>query len=384
MVASRVFRLLGALLLVECLIMGAPAVASERMAGESVTVPRTRTVADDLAVAGSNVMVEGRVDGDVMAAGANVTLAGPVRDDVMAAGANVTISGTVGDDLRAAGANVTLSSSVADNAMMAGSSVVLQAGGSVGRDADLAGGTVLVQGKVGRNLSLAAGDARLSGEVGGTVQAHVQHLTLLPGTVVHGDLVVYAPVAPQISPQARVLGRVDHHPTAARAGRKGNASGWWFGWLIQFVWLFVIGAAVLALSQRWADRIAETIARQPGASALIGLLALMFVPLFTLVLLITVIGMPLALILMAAFGVAVLLAGAFVAYLVGVWLLTHLGKSHLSPYAQLALGALVVSLLMALPWVGWLFRLIVLVAGLGAFLLERRDLFHRLRAQELA
>jgi cytoskeletal protein CcmA (bactofilin family) len=366
---------------------GTPAGATERLAGPDVTIPPARTVADDLAVAGNNVQVQGTVDGDVMAAGANVALSGPVQGDVAAAGANVSVSGTVGDDLRAAGANVTVSSAVADNAMLAGSSVRLELGGSVGRDAEIAGSSVQIQGKIGRNLALAAGDAQLSGEVGGTVKARVGHLTLLPGTVIHGDLDVTAPAPPEVSPQARVIGRIEHHPSASAArpgSRQGAWAGWWIGWLMQFLWLLVLGGAMLAVSHRWMDRIAETVVRQPGGSAGMGLLFLVIVPVLALALLITLIGAPLALVLMAVYGVAVLFAGVFVAYLVGAWLTTHLGGAHVAPFAQLALGALVVSLLMALPWVGWIFRLIVLIVGLGAFVLERRDLFHRLRAQELA
>ena len=48
------------------------------------------------------------------------------------------------------------------------------------------------------------------------------------------------------------------------------------------------------------------------------------------------------------------------------------------------MGALIVTLLMALPWIGCLLRFIVLVAGLGALVVERWDLLSRLRAQGLA
>jgi hypothetical protein len=376
-------RIVWALAIVGCSAWLSTASATELLGGRDATLPQGRTVADDLAAAGSNVLVQGRVDGDVMAAGANVTLTGPVQADVMAAGANVSVGGPVGDDLRAAGANVIVSGPVTDNAILAGSTVVLQPGASIGRDASLAGGSVQVQGKVGRNLSIGATEAQLASEVGGSVEAHVERLTLLPGALVRGNLVVRAPAPPKISAQARVLGRVDYRPIAAAEPRP-NRWGGWVGWLVQFLWLVVLGTAMLAFSMRWADRVTETFIQQPALSILVGFLGLLLVPVLSVALLITLVGVPLAAVLMALYVVALLLAGAFVAYLVGGALLSALGQRHASPYMRLVLGALLVSVAMALPWVGWLFGLIVLLVGFGALLMERYERLLRLRAEDHA
>jgi hypothetical protein len=61
-----------------------------------------------------------------------------------------------------------------------------------------------------------------------------------------------------------------------------------------------------------------------------------------------------------------------------------MGHPDALPYARLAMGALIVALLMARPWIGWLVRGLVLVAGFGALVVERWDLLSRLRAQGLA
>jgi hypothetical protein len=43
-------------------------------------------------------------------------------------------------------------------------------------------------------------------------------------------------------------------------------------------------------------------------------------------------------------------------------------------YGRLAAGALVVASFASLPWIGWLVQLLVLVSGLGALILERKEL----------
>jgi hypothetical protein len=197
---------------------------------------------------------------------------------------------------------------------------------------------------------------------------------------VRGNLIAYSPQRPNISPGAKVLGRVEFHQVEAKEPI-GTASfpGWLGGWLLRFVWLFVIGATLIALSQMWTERVAETVTRRSGAALLTGLIALIVMPVVTVFLMITLIGIPIALLLLALYGVALLLSGAFVAYTSGRWLLQRLHRPPTSPYKQLAVGALAVSFLMALPWFGWLVQLVLIFAGFGALLLERWDVRNRLR-----
>ncbi len=75
----------------------------------------------------------------------------------------------------------------------------------------------------------------------------------------------------------------------------------------------------------------------------------------------------------ALYVVAILLSGVFVDYLIGGWLLSQIQRGNTSPWARMAVGALVVSLLMSLPWIGGIVQLIVLLIGFGALVLEQRE-----------
>jgi hypothetical protein len=333
----------------------------------------------DLITAGRNVNVEPEIEGDLAAAGANVTIAGPVRGYLLAAGSNVSINGSVGNDLWAAGANVSVNAPVADNAMLAGRTVILQPQASVKRDASVTGNSVEVLGRVERNLKLAAAEARLASEIGGSVEARVGRLKVMPGAVIHGDMKVYGPNPPEISPEAKVLGRIDYQQEPFQ-GRWSPIS--WLGrWAFMFLALLALGAATIALSTLWANRIAEKITRKPGPSLLTGLLGMILIPLVCLVLVVTIIGIPLAVVIIALYAVALLLSGVFVSYLVGGWFFHRLKRPGISPYVKLVMGALAVALLASLPWIGWLFQLLILMVGLGALLLERRDSYQRMRAE---
>jgi len=344
-----------------------------------VTVSQGSAADGDLVTAGRNVNIQSEIKGDLAAAGSNVTIAEPVRGYLLAAGSKVNINGSVGNDLWAAGANVTVNAPVADNAMLAGRTVILQPQASVKRDASVAGNSVEILGQVERNLKLVAAEARLASEIGGSVEARVGSLRVMPGAVIHGDLKVYGPNAPEISPEAKVLGRVDYLQETFE--RRWSLMSWLGRWAFMSLALLVLGAATIALSALWTNRIAEKITRKPGPSLLTGLLGLILIPLICLVLVITIIGIPLAVVVIALYAVALLLSGVFVSYQVGGWLLRRLKRPDVSPYARLAIGALAVALLASLPWIGWLFQLLILMVGLGALLLERRDSYQRMRAE---
>jgi hypothetical protein len=300
----------------------------------------------------------------------------------MAAGSDVNINGAVGNDLWAAGANVNVNAPVADNARLAGRSVILQPQARVGRDAYLVGNSVEAHGKVERNLSVGATEARIASEVGGSAEVRSGSLKLLPGAVIRGDLIAYGPTPPEISPGAQVLGRVEYHKEGAGGG--WSLASWLWQWLFMFLALLILGLATIALSSWWTRRIAEKMARQPGYAMLAGLAGLILIPLICALLAITVIGIPLAIVLFALYCVALLLSGVFVSYLVGGWLLGRLKRPDTSPYARLAVGALVVAFFASLPLIGWVVQLLVLMIGLGALLLERRDSWQRLPVESHA
>jgi len=252
---------------------------------------------------------------------------------------------------------------------MAGKNVNLRPGAVVQHDAMIAGRTIEIQGKIVHDLKMAAREARMAAEVGGSVDARVEKLVLLPGALVHGNLIVHSPLAPEISPQAQVLGRLEHIPTARER--------WWEDWLSQWIFSFlaltVLGIAAISLSQLWTNRVATTFAAKPGRALIVGLLGLILIPLIALLLLITVIGLPLAFITLALYVIALLLSGVFASWLAGGWLLDRFNRPAASRWTRIVVGSLAVSFSVSLPWVGGLFWLAVLVSGLGALLLERRD-----------
>lgn len=346
--------------------------------GSNVVIPATRTVNDDCAIAGNDVQVRGQVKGDLLAAGRMVTITGAVQGDVMAAGSMVLLRGAVSDDIRAAGETVILSAPVGDNVVLAGNSVTLDASVRVGRDANIGARTVQINGPIQRNLTLSANDATLTSEVGGNVLAEVSHLSLAPTAIVRGDLTVVSEYAPEIALGAKVLGHIyrkqpEREATSWRSPSEGPAKsfgGWLLSLTMSFLGLLVLGTLTLFLAPKGTTRLEETLVKSLGGSLLAGLVALITVPLVAALLMVTIVGIPAGFALLLLYGVVLIEAGVTAACTVGRWLQKRLGRSEGSSYTRLLWGALLLTLLASLPWLGGIFTFLTLLAGLGATVLE--------------
>jgi len=339
----------------------------------------TQPVTDDVVTAGTKVRIHGQVTGDVATAGETVAIDAPVTGYVMSAARTVTLAGPVGNDVWAAGETVDVASHISNNAMMAGREVHLRPEAVVGHDAHLAGSTVVSEGRIEHDLKIGATTAQIGGEIVGNVQANAQKVSVMPGAVIQGDLIVRSTQPPEVSPQAEVRGQVRYEEL-----RRGGWLQWPWMWGLSFVALLLLGFAALALSSKWPTRVSQTMTQRFGRSIAIGLALIVLVPVVVALLAVTVVGIPLAVVLAALYASALLLSIVFVAFRIGAWLMDRLNRPDASPWARMTVGVFVVSLAVSLPIAGWVIAMAVLIVGAGALAIERRDARFQMRASGLA
>ncbi|CAN5234393.1 hypothetical protein BH20ACT9_BH20ACT9_12950 [soil metagenome] len=313
-------------------------------------------VAHDLYVSGGQVLIEGEVDGDLLAAGGTVTIEGAVTGDVMVAGGTVMLSGDVGGDVRVAGGSVTVDGPIAEDCWSPGGDVVLAAPGRVGEDLMFGAGAMRLDGDVSGNVLGRTGDYVSRGSVGGRERVRIERPE---------------PEAPP-TPAERALDEVQ-----------------------RYVGVLVVGALVLlvlpGLLRSATDSARRRLPLSLGVGVLgvvgygVGLILLILVTVLIAVLLgllglgslvatIVFAGLLAAAVLSFAFFLVVLfVAHAVVGLAIGRPLIARGGQSSTGrEVAALAMGALFVILLTALPYVGPPAGLLVVLLGLGAVLVGRR------------
>jgi cytoskeletal protein CcmA (bactofilin family) len=351
-----------------------PAYALERRSGESAVVRADETVNDDLLASGRDVRIDGRVKGDVYAFAQSVTVTGVIEGDLIAAGSQVVLDGQVDGDVRAAGATVQVNGSVGRNVSGAAQLLQLGSGGRVAGNVLGAGETVSVAGDVGGSLTGAGEKVDLQGNVGRGAELSLESLTVGPRARVGGSLTYYADHELDNIPPGVAAGGVQFvraerdHAKAERPGARFNA----LGNFLSLTWLAgcaIIGVALLRLFPRFAAEFLAVLETQPLPSLGLGVLALIGTIPVAILVGITVIGLPVALLMGAGYFTGLLIGWLFLALATGSILVGLVRKGRpWHPSWAFLLGLVVLYVLSRLPILGALVTFIGLSFGLGAFL----------------
>lgn len=349
----------------------------------SVYVPKTETIEGNLYAAGANLTIEGKVTGDVICAGQSINISGDVAGDVICAGQSINISGNVGGSMRAAGNSINLSGKISRNVMAFGASILSAASSTVGWDMLAVGGFAQIAGNVGRDLYGSLGQATLSGQIGKNVNlyfgrqnknANHPALTVAGTAVINGDVKYTASQDAAIDAKAVIKGKVTHNLPTMAAKKSGLANlAWWWGRLISLFSALVIGLVLISFWREPVIKITDLMLNKVSPSLGWGILALLLTPIIAIILLITIIGIPLSLILMALWLIALYLSKILVGILVGRSLLNNLWpKQKDSLILGMIIGVIIAYLIFALPFIGWIMSLLAILWGLGGIMLVFR------------
>jgi cytoskeletal protein CcmA (bactofilin family) len=358
-----------AVLLAAAWLLGAPvpALAFTPRAGDAVIV--TEPIADDLYAAGGTVEVSGTVEGDIVAAGGSVTLSGSASGGVLAAGGTVHLSGAVGRSVRAAAGALTLGGRVTADALLAGGSVAVQREAEVGRDLLAAGGSLRITGAVGRNAFLSGGTVVIGGNIEGDVTVEADRLTVLSSARVGGRLRYRSNRPAEIESGSQIAGGTEQLPRRVRPRGAFRTFPFIFAWRVtEALWLLVLGLLLLVIAPRAVSVVADRIRRGFGYSLLIGFILAIVLPVAAVIAALTFLAIPVAILVGLLYLATLIAAQIFPAAWLGRWLLGRVRRADAepSPYLAQIVGTILLVLLIAVPYLGWLVRLVSVLLGVGA------------------
>jgi hypothetical protein len=95
----------------------------------------------------------------------------------------------------------------------------------------------------------------------------------------------------------------------------------------------------------------------------------------------TLIGLPIALILLISYLILLYFSNVFAALAIGKWLFAKFGRPQMSLYLDLLVGLLILWLLIAIPYVGGLIHFIAILLGIGSMAAQRYPLVRDLRRE---
>jgi len=196
---------------------------------------------------------------------------------------------------------------------------------------------------------------------------------------VAGNLIYWSQTEASIDEQAVVGGEVTKHLVQRSEFPKKDFVKFFVGLkiffkLVGFISALVLGLILISFYPNYSRRTAETIQAKPWAALGIGLLALIVTPVVIAVLLASVIGLPLAFILMASYFIYLSLAKVFVMLLIGYGILRSFKKDVALGWS-LIVGVIAFYLITMIPVLGGLLAGVALLLGLGAMLIAGKQAY---------
>jgi cytoskeletal protein CcmA (bactofilin family) len=335
-----------------------------------------RDVGLDHFAAGRTFTVAEPVAGDLIAAGGKVEVTAEVGGDAVLAGGDVRMDGRVAESLFLLGGQLLVNGQVGRNARVGGGKIEFGAPSEVAGNLSVGGGEVVLKGRVNGYLQAAGGKVLIDGVVDGDVQAHAGELTLGPNARIAGTLHYASREDIRRDPAAQVQGPVERikieggWPVPEDMERHMGRSG---GWIWTTGLLLLAGLVVWAMP-RFFGKVATTWQARFPMSLLLGFVLLVCIPVVALLFLITVIGVPLGLMIMALYPVLLLLGYVCSGIGIGQWGVARLspafGRGTLGQVAGALAGVLAIGLLARVPWLGGVVMLVALLAGVGAFAMQ--------------
>lgn len=331
---------------------------------------------DDTFVAGERVDWNGDTRGELFAAGEAVSVQGAIGGDVLIAAGAVVLRGVVGDDVYAVGETVQLAGHVHGGVRVAGRTITLTDDSRVDSGLSATAALVTINGQVEKYAQIAANRVRINGQINGDAVVSSNELVLGPDAVVRGNLIYRGAQPPVLEAGARVIGVVRHTLYEGvspwlRASLILGGIAWLVGWLI-------VGALCIVLAPASTLRVSRAARTWPWQAPLIGLAVVLFGPAVIGMLAVSILGIPLALVLLLAY--LLLLP---IGYLAGVaalsdWIAERSSRPGLMPTRTKRVGLFVLVLLtfaisLALPLLGWLANVLAVLHGIGAALLSSRQ-----------
>jgi cytoskeletal protein CcmA (bactofilin family) len=314
-----------------------------------------------------------RIGGNAFEAGGSVDLDDPVVRNAFVSGGDVEVRGPVGGNLYAAGGEVTLEGPVDGNARMAGGRLLIAPEARVVGDATLAGGSMTMDGRVEGDLRAFGERLTVNGPVNGDLQFAGEELRLGPGARIGGEVSYRGEGRVRVDPAAQVAGAIrkneggeDWHRFAHGARIAGG--------ITVSLGMLLLGALLVLALPRFSREAAAAIREKPWQSLALGFAMLVGVPVLLVVLVVTLIGIPLAVLLAFAYGALLVLGWLLAALFVGDTVLGRIDAGKLESVwwrvLFLLLAIVAIAFVRLVPVAGPIVTCLLFLAGIGAFCLR--------------
>jgi hypothetical protein len=151
-----------------------------------------------------------------------------------------------------------------------------------------------------------------------------------------------------------------------------------------FIAKVIVGIILIAISYSFVRRIMDTLMQKPWKSLGWGFLGLIVIPVAVVILLLTIVGFPLAIFGLYVYSIITYLSSVIVGLVIGEKVIQLFKKKGaVSPYVSFIVGIAILFVASFIPILNVIITLLVILFGAGAILLGSWQLCKDMRAKKL-
>ena len=320
------------------------------MAGGNVTFDKDVTKTSF--IAGNDVEVNSRINGIGFVAGNRVSISGS-EDYLFAAGNSVNVDKVTTKDMFLAGNNIVVKDSNV-------------------RDLYAAASFIRIESKVSNNVYLGGDHVYINSEIDGDCYVAGDTIRIGDKAIINGTLNYPKESKIAISKTAIIKEKKSYKGEQVKVKKSSPIISNIVDIIISFVSMLLIAFVLYLLSNKLFKGFIKTKAKVDSLLKTIGigLIALIVVPVVSVIVMLTLIGIPLSVITLIIYGVLIYLSIIPTSYYLGNLFLKDKIKNQ---YLLIFISLLCMYILKSIPYLGWIIEFLSIGFGLGIFISMFKD-----------
>lgn len=350
-------------------IMFVPFVSAlaDSVSGDNVIIESNQTLEKTSFLSGGNVRVDGDINGTTFITASTIEVNGTIDGDLFITAQSATINGMVKGSIFLATQDATLKGVIENNVYSVGQNLKVQA--KTTGSAFIAGENIFIEGdaEIERDVFVGASVLYQNGIINGDLKSTSESLTV--GGKIGGNLNYRSEQQADFSNTSEVIGETTWKKIETQSSE--DLRSMFITARLTRALLSLVAAILVWLFVRWMSpsfwqNLAGQILDNPIQTIGFGALAVVFIPIISILLMFTVIGIPLSLIMLALYSITIYSSKIIVSVYVSQFFRNRFDWSDVQAF-WLFLGALILLAgLGVIPIVGRLVGFITISLGIGA------------------
>ena len=357
------------------LLYGSLLTANESSEPDVIVLPVGCVYNGDYFVCGSSIEISGTVNGDVYAFGEQIIVDGTVNGDVLVCGGSIDISGKVLGNMRALVGQVLINGHIGSNVTVVAGNLQLLSSAQIGGSLVCIAGNSELAGHIGSGATLVASNLRVSAFIEQGLKSYVGQMRITSRAHIGQNVDYRSNTAAWVDSGAFIGGQLIQHPSFVHELIKGT----WvqklligskvLALLMNFVYSLCVGIVLIKFFPKNLSDALFVLGEKPWKSFGSGVVLLILLPLASLILLMTILGIPFALTLIALNLIGLYTAKIYSICFASNWIFgSFLKRSHIPNFCC---GLILYFILTLIPIFGTLLAITSMLFGLGAGILAQ-------------